>query len=151
MGVNLPGVNNGNPIFFNLEQTVNPFNRNEDGTPNSPDNPAPPGSVVSLFGQGAGLLLPPVQQGRIHSLTELSTVNEPVRVWLRGTNFILPLEVTYAGSAPGVSTAVTQINIRLPEELPEGPARRETGISVFLGTPGRYFMAPDAQVTIAMR
>ena len=49
---------------------------NQDGSINSPQNPAKPGSVVMLFGTGGGATVPPSVAGEVTPLTGL-------RCWLR--------------------------------------------------------------------
>jgi uncharacterized protein (TIGR03437 family) len=83
---------------------------NLDGTLNSPSNPAPAGSIVSLFLIGAGATSQP--DGALATkATNLSP--SPVVVVGSGVNAVLA-EVLYAGPSPGLTLALTQINIRLP-------------------------------------
>jgi uncharacterized protein (TIGR03437 family) len=70
---------------------------NQDGSLNSPSHPARPGSVVSVWGTGAG-------------------INQPVRVLVGG----LFAEVFFAGQAPGLAQGVTQVNFRLPPATSSG-------------------------------
>jgi uncharacterized protein (TIGR03437 family) len=83
---------------------------NQDQTINTPQNPAPSGTVVSIFGTGFGPTNPPVVDGEV-SIHRLSSLNLPVTVTLAGTS---PLEVLYAGQAPGLIAGAMQINFRLP-------------------------------------
>ncbi|MEK7409634.1 MAG: hypothetical protein AAB225_31620 [Acidobacteriota bacterium] len=89
---------------------------NEDGSRNSPDNPAPRGSVVVLFATGEGQAAPVSLSIGVH-----------------------PAEILYAGPAPGV-TGVLQINARVPGgflspglvpvELTAGTARSQPGVTI---------------------
>ena len=81
---------------------------NEDGTINSPLNPAPPGSVISIFATGGGKLTPSLEADEIAGLP-LSHARNPVRVDL----LQFGAEVLYAGSAPGLVAGVLQINVRI--------------------------------------
>ncbi|MEN6605078.1 MAG: hypothetical protein ABFD86_21940, partial [Bryobacteraceae bacterium] len=80
---------------------------NEDGTLNSPTNPAKRGSIISLWGTGAGRTTPPSEDGVITG-SDLPRF-EPA-CWIGTT----PAEVIYAGAAPGLVAGVAQVNIRVP-------------------------------------
>jgi uncharacterized protein (TIGR03437 family) len=64
---------------------------NQDRSINSPEHPAPVGSIVSVFGTGAG-------------------VKAPVQVLANNQ----PAIIEYAGPAPGLVPGVTQVNFRVP-------------------------------------
>ncbi len=81
---------------------------NEDGSVNGPLNPAAPGSVIVLFGTGAGVTDPPSVDGEITGAT-LPRPIEPVEV----TFGEQPAEILYAGAAPGLVAGVIQINARI--------------------------------------
>ena len=66
---------------------------NQDGSANDAAHPAAPGSVVQLFGTGAGAI-----------------DSRDVRVKVGGE----PADVLYAGPAPGLIPAVFQVNVRIP-------------------------------------
>jgi uncharacterized protein (TIGR03437 family) len=91
---------------------------NQDFSPNSATNPAAPGSVVLVFGTGAGALTPsaPVIAGNIAGDTPLSWVTLPYSATVNGEN----APVLYAGSAPGLVYGVDQFNVQLPADLPAG-------------------------------
>ncbi|GAB4416504.1 MAG: hypothetical protein OHK0021_22780 [Bryobacter sp.] len=72
---------------------------NQDGTLNSPSNPAVAGSVVVLYGTGLG-------QG-------------PTAATVGGFR---AEEILYADAAPGAPEGFFQINLRLPHALPAGQA-----------------------------
>jgi uncharacterized protein (TIGR03437 family) len=81
---------------------------NQDGTVNSASNPAPKGSIVSLFATGLaptahstdGLIVPPSQ----------IVLSKPLSV----SSYGLPIEVDYSGDAPDQVWGVAQLNIRVP-------------------------------------
>jgi len=83
---------------------------NEDGTINSHEHPASPGSIVALYGTGFGDLVPRPADGAL--------IQEPYPELAALVSASLetgePLEVLYAGPAPGLVAGVVQINIRLP-------------------------------------
>jgi uncharacterized protein (TIGR03437 family) len=84
---------------------------NSDGTPNGPNRPAAPGSVVTLYASGLGLTTPRGEDGRVNTGT--GTLVMPVIASLHGQN----LPIQYAGPAPGLVAGVSQINILLPGGL----------------------------------
>jgi uncharacterized protein (TIGR03437 family) len=91
---------------------------NEDGTVNSPSNPAPRGSIVALYGTGGGWTDHYGLEGTIvgtsppqlveHVAAELSSA-----VPEDGADAV-EAEVVYAGAAPGFVQGAMQINIRIP-------------------------------------
>ena len=84
---------------------------NQDGSLNSPDNPARPGSIVSLFATGSGLTDPPSADGEI-AKQPLPRPRLPISVQTADAQ---PLDILYAGAAPGLVAGVLQVNVRLPE------------------------------------
>ncbi len=91
---------------------------NQDGTVNTPANPAPLGSYVSLYGTGLGPLTATVTDGSLapipppYNPTELVAVN----VIFAGVSQVS----SWIGAAPGLIEGVTQINVKLPAALPQG-------------------------------
>jgi uncharacterized protein (TIGR03437 family) len=82
---------------------------NEDGSINSPKNPAVPGSVVTLYLTGLGAIDPPFKEGTI------STGAGVIRTGLEVNLYPSWAEILYAGPAPGLLAGVYQVNIRVPE------------------------------------
>lgn len=80
----------------------------EDGTRNSPTNPAPRNSFVTVYATGEGLTDPPGQTGRL-AAEPLPRPVLPVRLQLANWE----CEIVSAGSAPG-EAGVMQIVARLP-------------------------------------
>ena len=107
---------------------------------NSPQNPASPGGVIVAYMTGAGQTIPPSTDGAVAG--SAGTLALPVEA---GLNFFpssgigstlcetasncTPVQVLYAGPAPGIVAGVTQINMRLPES-PSVSGTRSLGISV---------------------
>ncbi len=83
---------------------------NQDGTVNSPNNPAAPGSVVAIFATGLGPTTPSSQDGEV-AQGVLPAPSLPVSVRIGG----LPASILYAGAAPGIVEGVFQLNVRVPE------------------------------------
>jgi uncharacterized protein (TIGR03437 family) len=86
---------------------------NQDGSVNTRTNPAAPGSTISLFGTGLGQLTPALRTGAISPAAPLSQT-ALLRASLSG-------EILYLGSAPGLSTSVAQVNLRLPAHASGSP------------------------------
>ncbi len=108
-GVNLTQVVPG--IFLANATTQLAAVTNEDGTRNSPTNPAKLGSVVTLYGTGGGPLNPPGADGAIWPLSPHSQFPVPVTAQINYVN----ATVTYAGSAPGLVSGIFQINVQIPD------------------------------------
>lgn len=90
---------------------------NQDGTVNGPASPEQSGRAVILYGTGEGLLDAPTEDGLIAGAT-LRRPLLPVTATVGG----VPVEVLYAGSAPGLVAGVLQLNLLLNENVPKGPA-----------------------------
>ena len=97
---------------------------NEDGTINSPANPAPRGSTVSVYATGEGLTDPVVANGAILT-TLLPKPRQGVSVWFENpdeTGTVLPVDVSYAGSVSGSAPGLLQVNFRTPAWVAPGSA-----------------------------
>lgn len=104
---------------------------NEDGTANSPSNPAARGSIVTFFATGEGLTDPPSEEGR-PAAAPLPKPALPVAL----TIGVHPAEVLFAGSAPGL-VGVLQINARIPAGfLPAGLLPVELRVGEHRSPPG---------------
>src|SRR6185295_10583662 len=76
---------------------------NQDGTINSPDHPAKPGSTIVLFGTGGGQTDPPSDAGEVTPLA-LRRLGHDLRVQIQLGAALLKVE--YAGAAPGLIAGV---------------------------------------------
>ena len=94
---------------------------NQDGTHNSVANPAPAGSVVSIFGTGGGATNPASLTGGLALLKPLDTLVLPAIVTIDGT---LNADVQYAGVAPTLISGLFQNNFRVPQSLGAYAAHR---------------------------
>ncbi len=74
---------------------------NLDGTVNSIANPAKAGSMISVYVTGAGATATSIQPG--------------TAVQVVAGNPYQAASVLYAGPSPGVISAITQINVQLPD------------------------------------
>lgn len=91
---------------------------NEDGTLNSPLNPARAGSEIAMFATGGGRLRPNAATGQI-TVGAPGQLSVPAAVSFAGKDAGLPL---YAGAAPDLVSGVIQVNVRIPADCPTGPA-----------------------------
>lgn len=94
---------------------------NQDGTRNSASNPAPAGSVVSIYGSGAGPTNPASVTGGLSPEKPLKHLSLPVSILLDG---IAVTDIPYAGVAPTFTSGLFQINFRIPDGLPPSAAQR---------------------------
>jgi len=109
---------------------------NQDGSLNSANNPAPRGSIVSLFATGQGAITSNAPDGTV------ATVSAQPRLPVTATVGGLAAQVLYAGSANGLTYGLMQVNIRVPGSLPAGGA-----VPVFL-TVGNVQSQAGVTVTI---
>jgi len=117
---------------------------NQDGTINSADHPAPPGSIVAVFATGLGPIAPSQADGSLVGFPLPGNILLPVTVeafWFSPGNPFqppIPLVVTYAGPAPYLVAGVSQINFELLS-YPNYPAGSISSISLSLPALGQYF------------
>jgi uncharacterized protein (TIGR03437 family) len=104
-------VREASPDFFQTQSANQGVIFNQDGSPNSPSNPAPVGSVVWILGTGGGLYSPPLPTGSIAPLSPLSHLVLTPRVLVDDG---IKAEVRYAGSSPTAPSGVFQINFVVP-------------------------------------
>jgi uncharacterized protein (TIGR03437 family) len=132
-------VSEASPGFFTANQNGvgQILALNQNGTQNGPSNPAPRGTVVSLYGTGPGPVNPVVASGEVAPGSPLAvtvanptadggtclTVQPSMCVAI-GSTFG---EVLYSGLAPGF-VGLWQINVRIPEGALTGDAVPIRGI-----------------------
>jgi uncharacterized protein (TIGR03437 family) len=114
------GVTVAAPAIFTLDPPSPRSGRaaaiNQDGTINSPANPAPIGSILTIYATGAGSMQPTLSDGQIVTTTNAKPAL-PVIVYFNSTS----VEVLYAGPAPGIVAGALQVNVRVPDVLCRGP------------------------------
>jgi uncharacterized protein (TIGR03437 family) len=90
---------------------------NQDLTVNG-QQPARPGSFVALFGTGAGLMDPPLEDG-LPAAPPFSSVRLPVAVLYMDptTEEFREAVVTYAGAAPELLAGMLQVNFQVPPDI----------------------------------
>ncbi|MBS1859397.1 MAG: hypothetical protein JST11_28745 [Acidobacteria bacterium] len=91
---------------------------NQDGSVNSAANPAAPGSVITLYATGAGVLSPIAPDGSIVDASALPQVTLPFGALIGNQ----PAQVLYAGGAPGMVEGVLQVNLQVPATAAPGGA-----------------------------
>jgi uncharacterized protein (TIGR03437 family) len=91
---------------------------NTDMSRNSASNPAPLGSVVSIFATGLGVTNPASVDGVLAAAINPPLVAQPVTVSIGGRIAV----VSYQGAAPGLVAGVSQINVQIPSDVAPGPA-----------------------------
>jgi uncharacterized protein (TIGR03437 family) len=88
---------------------------NQDGTVNSPANPARRGDVIVLYGTGEGETVPPGSDGRI-ATTVFPKPALTASVTIGGR----PAAVQYAGAVPFVVAGEFQVNATVPTDISPG-------------------------------
>lgn len=109
---------------------------NQDGmTVNSSSNPAPRGSVISIYATGEGQTSPAGVDGLVAAGTPLPRPTRAVTVRIDGQ----PAEVQYAGAAPGAVAGLMQVNVKIPVgvstgdvpiEIQVGDAKSQAGMTI---------------------
>jgi uncharacterized protein (TIGR03437 family) len=95
-----PDPGTGNPVAIAI---------NQDGSVNSPSNPAAAGSIITIYGSGFGSTTPQGVDGRLAA----APLPKPV-LPVSATVDSLPATVLYAGDASGLVEGIVQLNIQLP-------------------------------------
>jgi uncharacterized protein (TIGR03437 family) len=89
---------------------------NQDGSINSPSNPAPRGTAIQIYATGGGQTSPVSSTGSVaQSAANLSL---PVTLMIGGVN----AQILYAGNAPGEVEGVIQINAIISQSSATGIA-----------------------------
>ena len=89
---------------------------NQDGTVNSPSNPALRGSFISVFGTGGGATNPPsLNDGLLAVAAPYGTISGVTATVGGATS-----QVLYAGVAPFLVAGVMQINLQIPTGIAVG-------------------------------
>jgi len=128
------------PAVFTNAQTLVPKIMNQDFTQNSASNPAARGSTIVLFITGGGQTVPASLDGQITvgmgalgvGVTGLLTNSST------GSPLQLSLPVIYAGPVTGMISAVQQISVQIPADLPTyftaGTAATHNLLTVMVGS-----------------
>jgi uncharacterized protein (TIGR03437 family) len=85
---------------------------------NGPQNPTPSGGIITVYLTGAGQTVPPSVDGVVAE--RAGQLPLPVEASLDWPAY-LPVQVLYAGPAPGIVAGVSQVNLRMPDSpMPSG-------------------------------
>jgi uncharacterized protein (TIGR03437 family) len=119
-------------IAQNLDGSAAALNQN--GSVNSPSNPAQPGSVISVWATGVIPL----------SLTDgqMQTAANPL-CFLCFIQADHETDVMYAGAAPGMVAGIVQINFRLPAEISSSQYSFALLVYGYLGRNTFVYIAPN--------
>jgi uncharacterized protein (TIGR03437 family) len=93
---------------------------NEDGSLNSPSNPALRGSVITIYGTGGGETAPGIVDGEVFFYSIPPTTSLPVSVFFNlNSDYDTPKrgEVLYAGGVAGSVAGLLQVNVRVPLDI----------------------------------
>jgi uncharacterized protein (TIGR03437 family) len=130
-------------IWDDAAKTFKEIVLNQDFSLNSPGNPVRRGGFITLYLTGTGVLEGTLVDGAV-SGPSLQGIVADVRATISGERSPpgctgigggpcsiaqLPMQVAYAGSAPGLVAGVTQINLRIPDTVPLGAQRIELRFS----------------------
>jgi uncharacterized protein (TIGR03437 family) len=99
-------------IFQNADGSAKAVN--QDGSLNSAAQPAPAGSIVSIWATGIGRSLSSFEDGQIPTAAA-DTIS--CAVYYDDGAVQRPADIQYAGPAPGMVAGVVQINFVVPENL----------------------------------
>ena len=115
---------------------------NQDGSPNSPTNPAERGSKVVLYVTGEGQTSPTGVTGKVTARSPSLPLTPqpvlPVRVIIGGQS----AAIVFYGETPGVFSGVMQLDAQIPSNVPPG----DLPVSVSVGGNGS-----QSGVTVSVR
>jgi uncharacterized protein (TIGR03437 family) len=89
---------------------------NSDGTVNSAEQPARPGSEIAIFVSGLGQTDPAGADGLVNA-APLPVPLTPVRVFFPGSQFSVEATPSFVGGAPGLMAGITQVNVTIPASI----------------------------------
>ena len=110
---------------------------NQDGSINSPEHPAPAGSIVALWATGVGS--PPYGLWEDGRLAQEAAMFDCCRI-VAGA----PVNIVYAGTAPGIVAGVVQVNFLVTTELAAqgGSASISLATDEAVSHPVRIYLRP---------
>jgi len=109
---------------------------NQNGTVNGPSSPAPYGSIVTLYGTGAGLMQTPVATGSVGngSTRPVLAASAELGPCASGQGFFgmgsCPIAVTYFGDAPTLVQGVVALNLQISNF---GAPNQDTFLTISFG------------------
>jgi uncharacterized protein (TIGR03437 family) len=126
-------VTNSAPALFTMETTGQgqASALNQDGSLNGDSNPAGRSSIIVLYAMGGGQTSPAGIDGLVATLP-LSKLVLPISARIDGKS----ADVLYAGGAPGFVAGVTQVNLRVPDNIASGAVPIVLQVGSALSQPG---------------
>jgi uncharacterized protein (TIGR03437 family) len=111
---------------------------NQDFTTNDASHPAKPGSIITLYGTGQGVVagMPPDGQLTPNAPPVFPTSFKP-QVFINGPDYIPDADVQFSGLAPGF-VGLWQINAKIPANAPPGD------VQVYVSFQNLYNSTTDA-------
>jgi hypothetical protein len=127
---------------------------NQNGSINTANKPAHRGDIISLFATGEGQTTPAGVDGKLATVP-LPRPKLPVTVTIGGQ----PVQVLYAGGAPGEVAGLMQVNVQIPPLMSFASSTPIPGASVSGGTvyavpvvltvgTGDYATSPTATIAV---
>lgn len=92
---------------------------NLDGTVCDAAHPASPGSYIMVYFTGGGLTRPGGSTGAVADTTTLKYLEQKALATVAD----VPATVSFSGASPALLEGINQLNIRLDEKTPAGPAQ----------------------------
>ena len=122
---------------------------NQDGTLNSDANPAPAGSIVSLFVNGLGATSPASVEGAVAA----STAPKPTAAYTVAllVGLSASADVVYVGPSPGSLSSVIQINLRVPTVYTGFYPAVPVSVAVAIGAAGDNYTPQNVWVAVLSR
>ncbi len=115
---------------------------NQDGSVNSANNPAAPGSIVFVFGTGEGQTKPGGVDGQPNGAPAATPLAQPVTATVGGTT----AKVISAGGVPGLVAGVLEVDVQIPPGaaasnsapvvITVGGATTQANVTLAVGTGG---------------
>jgi uncharacterized protein (TIGR03437 family) len=122
---------------------------NQDGSVNSASKPAAAGSVIQLFGTGAGLTDPASVDGTLNPIPPpLGALVATTTATVGGESAV----VYYSGPAPGLLAGIFQVDVTLPADTPAGNI--PVVVTLTCATPGSancFTASTQAAVTVVVQ
>ena len=114
------GLEQSTPAIFTVNQSGVGQGAilNQDGSPNSPANPAVRGSIISIYGTGGGQTTPAFGDGQIVPGAASLTLAKGLYVGIDG----MSAPIAYAGTAPSLVNGIMQVNVQIPAGSSTGSA-----------------------------
>ncbi len=111
----VPGIFTANSAGSGPGAILNP-----DNSVNSPANPAPKGSVVTIYATGEGQTDPQGITGAVTKVASAPPLTPAPSQVVTATVGGQPATVSFAGEAPGLVSGVLQVNVQVPDNAPSG-------------------------------